>query len=146
MGCSKQKIMKNNRLQKRRFASFSKTPLNPVEIQYSCGFSAYHLSKNRAYVLNVTSGTLPLPRRFARYARSSTCGERSRHSLGLQGFDIWFGGVGADRRRRAKEHQTPVQRKTAENPRPMRAGRKGGKARRALKKIIPALTGFERKP
>lgn len=38
------------------------------------------------------------------------------------------------------------QRKTAENPRPMRAGRKGGKARRALKKIIPALTGFERKP
>ncbi len=109
MGCSKQKIMKNNRLQKSRFASFSKTPLNPVEIQYSCGFSAYHLSKNRAYVLNVTSGTLPLPRRFARYARSSTCGERSRHSLGLQGFDIWFGGVGADRRRRAKEHQTPVQ-------------------------------------
>ena len=109
LGCSKQKIMKNNRLQKSRFASFSKTPLNPVEIQYSCGFSAYHLSKNRAYVLNVTSGTLPLPRRFARYARSSTCGERSRHSLGLQGFDIWFGGVGADRRRRAKEHQTPVQ-------------------------------------
>ena len=109
MGCLKQKIMKNNRLQKSRFASFSKTPLNPVEIQYSCGFSAYHLSKNRAYVLNVTSGTLPLPRRFARYARSSTCGERSRHSLGLQGFDIWFGGVGADRRRRAKEHQTPVQ-------------------------------------
>ncbi len=109
LGCSKQKIMKNNRLQKSRFASFSKTPLNPVEIQYSCGFSAYHLSKNRAYVLNVTSGSLPLPRRFARYARSSTCGERSRHSLGLQGFDIWFGGVGADRRRRAKEHQTPVQ-------------------------------------
>ncbi|OOK22046.1 hypothetical protein BMT91_26290, partial [Escherichia coli] len=61
----------------------------------------------------------------------------------MQGFDIWFGGVGADRRRRAKEHQTPVQRKTAENPRPIRAGRKGGKARRALKKIIPALTGFE---
>ena len=25
------------------------TPSNPVEIQYSCGFSAYHLSKNRAY-------------------------------------------------------------------------------------------------
>ncbi|HGC3321310.1 TPA: hypothetical protein ACIYGJ_005590, partial [Escherichia coli] len=39
------------------------------------------------------------------------CGERSRHSLGLQGFGIWFGGVGADRRRRAKEHQTPVQKR-----------------------------------
>ncbi|HIA7344440.1 TPA: hypothetical protein ACWR31_005069, partial [Escherichia coli] len=80
LGCPKQKIMKNNRLQKSRFASFSKTPLNPVEIQYSCGFSAYHLSKNRAYVLNVTSGSLPLPRRFARYARSSTCGERDHLS------------------------------------------------------------------
>ncbi len=67
-------------LQKSRFASFSKTPLNPVEIQYSCGCSAYHLSKNRAYVLNVTSGSLPLPRRFARYARSSTCGERDHLS------------------------------------------------------------------
>ena len=55
LGCSKQKIMKNNRLQKIRFASFSKTPLNPVEIQYSCGFSAYHLSKNRAYVLNLAT-------------------------------------------------------------------------------------------
>ncbi|WP_223196779.1 hypothetical protein, partial [Salmonella enterica] len=30
-------------------------------------------------------------------------------SLGLQGFGIWFGGVGAGRRRRAKKHQTPVQ-------------------------------------
>ncbi len=38
------------------------------------------LSKNRAYVLNVTSGSLPLPRRFARYARSSTCGERDHLS------------------------------------------------------------------
>lgn len=27
-------------------------------------------------MLNVASGSLPLPRRFARYARSSTCGER----------------------------------------------------------------------
>ncbi len=30
----------------------SNTPSNPVETQYSCGFSAYHLPKNRAYVLN----------------------------------------------------------------------------------------------
>ncbi len=28
-------------------------------------------------MLNVASGSLPLPRRFARYARSSTCGERN---------------------------------------------------------------------
>lgn len=27
-------------------------------------------------MLNVASGSLPLPRRFARYARLSTCGER----------------------------------------------------------------------
>lgn len=33
-----------------------------------------------AYVLNVVSGSLPLPRRFARYARSSTCGERDHLS------------------------------------------------------------------
>ncbi|MDK6836592.1 MULTISPECIES: hypothetical protein, partial [Enterobacteriaceae] len=66
LGCSKQKIMKNNRLQKSRFASFSKTPLNPVEIQYSCGFSAYHLPKNRAYVLNLATDSLPLPRPLAR--------------------------------------------------------------------------------
>ena len=31
-------------------------------------------------VLNVASGSLPLPRRFARYARSSTCGERDHLS------------------------------------------------------------------
>ncbi|MEH5911534.1 rep protein, partial [Escherichia coli] len=31
-------------------------------------------------MLNVTSGSLPLPRRFARYARSSTCGERDHLS------------------------------------------------------------------
>ena len=42
------------------------TPSNPVEIQYSCGFSAYHLSKNRAYVLNLATDSLPLPRPLAR--------------------------------------------------------------------------------
>lgn len=42
------------------------TPSNPVEIQYSCGFSAYHLSKNRAYVLNMATDSLPLPRPLAR--------------------------------------------------------------------------------
>ena len=31
-------------------------------------------------MLNVASGSLPLPRRFARYARSSTCGERDHLS------------------------------------------------------------------
>lgn len=42
------------------------TPSNPVEIQYSCGFSAYHLPKNRAYVLNQATDSLPLPRPLAR--------------------------------------------------------------------------------
>ena len=36
--------------------------------------------RTSAYVLNVTSGSLPLPRRFARYARSLTCGERDHLS------------------------------------------------------------------
>lgn len=42
------------------------TPSNPVETQYSCGFSAYHLPKNRAYVLNLATDSLPLPRPLAR--------------------------------------------------------------------------------
>ncbi len=44
----------------------SNTPSNPVETQYSCGFSAYHLPKNRAYVLNLATDSLPLPRPLAR--------------------------------------------------------------------------------
>ena len=53
-------------LQESRIASSEYTPSNPVEIQYSCGFSAYHLSKNRAYVLNLATDSLPLPRPLAR--------------------------------------------------------------------------------
>ena len=37
---------------------------------------------------------------------------------------------------RASGYRLVYQRKTAENPRPMRAGRKGGKARRALKILL----------
>ncbi len=54
------------RCKKSRIASSEYTPSNPVEIQYSCGFSAYHLPKNRAYVLNQATDSLPLPRPLAR--------------------------------------------------------------------------------
>ncbi|EOT2378652.1 hypothetical protein ACNDT2_005235, partial [Escherichia coli] len=62
----KKKTNKNNALKKSRIASSEYTPSNPVEIQYSCGFSAYHLPKNRAYVLNQATDSLPLPRPLAR--------------------------------------------------------------------------------
>ena len=52
-------------LQESRIASSEYTPSNPVEIQYSCGFSAYHLPKNRAYVPNLATDSLPLPRPLA---------------------------------------------------------------------------------
>ncbi|MCZ5965793.1 hypothetical protein O5344_29250 [Escherichia coli] len=51
----KGKTRKNKMLQKSTSRTLAKTPLNPVEIQYSCGFGAYHLSKNRAYVLNLAT-------------------------------------------------------------------------------------------
>lgn len=65
-GCQEQKFNKNNILQKLRIANSKCVLSNPVEIQYSCGFSAYHLPKNRAYVLNLATGSLPLPRSLAR--------------------------------------------------------------------------------
>lgn len=71
-------------LQKTRIEDSEYTPSNPVEIQYSCGFSAYHLSKNRAYVLNMATDSLPLPRPLAHSlanARSLGCGERTIQSL-----------------------------------------------------------------
>ena len=55
MGGVKGKKSKNNMLQKTGSRTLVKLPLNPVEIQYSCGLSAYHLSKNRAYVLNLAT-------------------------------------------------------------------------------------------
>jgi len=55
LGCAKGKTRKNKMLQKSTSRTLAKTPLNPVEIQYSCGFGAYHLSKNRAYVLNLAT-------------------------------------------------------------------------------------------
>ncbi len=43
-------------------ASFEYTPSNPVETSvHSCGFSAYHLPKNRAYVLNLATAHYPRP-------------------------------------------------------------------------------------
>ncbi|MCV5761814.1 hypothetical protein OFN40_32130, partial [Escherichia coli] len=66
LGCQKEKLSKNNALQKSRIANSEYSPSSPVEIQYSCGFSAYHLPKNRAYVLNLATGSLPLPRSLAR--------------------------------------------------------------------------------
>ncbi|HHU4470473.1 TPA: hypothetical protein ACUET7_004886, partial [Escherichia coli] len=60
------KPIKTMRCKKSRIASSEYTPSNPVEIQYSCGFSAYHLPKNRAYVLNQATDSLPLPRPLAR--------------------------------------------------------------------------------
>ncbi|WP_252401246.1 hypothetical protein [Escherichia coli] len=65
-GAENKKTNKNNVLQESRIASSEYSPSNPVEIQYSCGFSAYHLPKNRAYVLNLATDSLPLPRPLAR--------------------------------------------------------------------------------
>ena len=68
-----------------------RSPLNSAEIGTGCAnvipspATIFRLPSGQgftptprisAYVLNVVSGSLPLPRRFARYARSSTCGER----------------------------------------------------------------------
>ena len=72
-----------------------RSPLTPAEIGTGCAnvipspATIFRLPSGQgftptprisAYVLNVVSGSLPLPRRFARYARSSTCGERDHLS------------------------------------------------------------------
>lgn len=60
------KTIKTMRCKKAGLQAPNTPPSNPVEIQYSCGFSAYHLPKNRAYVLNLATDSLPLPRPLAR--------------------------------------------------------------------------------
>ncbi|MGN9541188.1 hypothetical protein ACTMQO_13120 [Escherichia coli] len=60
------KPIKTMRCNKAEQQSFEYTPSNPVENQYSCGFNGYHLLKNRAYVLNLATDSLPLPRPLAR--------------------------------------------------------------------------------
>ncbi|EPA7285764.1 hypothetical protein ACQ439_004869, partial [Escherichia coli O28ac, 42:H25] len=48
-GAENKNPIKTMHCKKIRIENSEYTPSNPVEIQYSCGFSAYHLSKNRAY-------------------------------------------------------------------------------------------------
>ncbi len=72
-------------LKESRIASSEYSPSNPVEIQYSCGFSAYHLPKNRAYVLNFGDGftSASSPTRSLTLGRWG-CGERTIQSLSWQ--------------------------------------------------------------
>ena len=109
LGCAKGKTRKNKMLQKSTSRTLAKTPLNPVEIQYSCGFGAYHLSKNRAYVLNLTTDSLPLPRPLA---------SLTARSLGLRRAEpplAWFAGFRYLVWRCGSGSETP--RKRTPNPR-----------------------------
>ena len=84
LGGVKGKKSKNNMLQKTGSRTLVKLPLNPVEIQYSCGLSAYHLSKNRAYVLNLATVHF----RFLAHSLANA------RSLGLRRADSAFTPVG----------------------------------------------------
>ena len=82
------------RCKKSRIASSECYPSKPVEIQYSCGFSAYHLSKNRAYVLNLATDSLPLPRPLARsFGRWAAASGRYNHCSGSASSSLISGSI-----------------------------------------------------
>ncbi|MCZ5965799.1 hypothetical protein O5344_29290 [Escherichia coli] len=98
-------------LQKSTSRTLAKTPLNPVEIQYSCGFGAYHLSKNRAYVLNLATVHFRFLAHLLANARSLGLRRAEPPLAWFAGFRylVWRCGSGSETPR--KEHQTPVQKR-----------------------------------